>query len=246
MLLKDKVALITGGARGIGKDMAILFAKEGCDIAICDLNEAELKNTAQEIESFGRQALYVTCDVANGSQVDDMVNKILDKFGRVDILINNAGITKDALLIRMKEADWDAVISVNLKGAFNCLKSVSKVMIKQHSGRIINIASIIGLMGNAGQANYAASKAGIIGLTKSAAKELASRSVNVNALAPGFIRTHMTDVLSDNTKAEMLKMIPLGRFGMAVDVAGAALFLASEHSNYITGQVVQVDGGMLM
>ncbi|OIO40322.1 MAG: 3-oxoacyl-[acyl-carrier-protein] reductase [Candidatus Omnitrophica bacterium CG1_02_49_10] len=246
MLLKDKVALVTGGARGIGREVALLLAREGCDVAICDLGGDALIKTRSEIEALGRRSLDVTCDVSNSSQVDDIVNKTLDKFNKIDILINNAGITKDGLIVRMKESDWDAVIAVNLKGTFNCLKSVSKVMMKQRSGRIVNIASIIGLMGNVGQGNYAASKAGVIGLTKSAAKELAPRGVTVNAVAPGFIKTHMTEVLPDNIKNEMLKVIPLARFGEAVDVAGAVLFLVSEYSGYITGQVLQVDGGMLM
>jgi len=255
MLLKDKVAVITGGGRGIGKEIALTFAKEGANICVCDIDEEILGGTIRELESLGRQApgsndagqaIGLKVDVTNFSQVEEMVQKILDKFAKIDILINNAGITRDNLLLRMKEAEWDAVLNVNLKGTFNCTKAVSKVMIKQRSGRIVSIASIIGLMGNAGQSNYAASKGGIISFTKSVAKELASRNINVNAIAPGFIETEMTANLSSNLQEEMLKMIPLKRFGKTGDVANAALFLVSELSNYITGHVVQVDGGMVM
>ncbi|MFH0771189.1 MAG: 3-oxoacyl-[acyl-carrier-protein] reductase [Candidatus Omnitrophota bacterium] len=246
MLLKDKVALITGGARGIGRQIAILFAQEGSDIAICDVNQEALEATKKEIEGLGRRAEIFAVDVTNLQQVEEMVNKILDKFQKVDILVNNAGITRDALIVRMSERDFDQVIAVNLKGTFNCTKAVSKVMMRQRYGKIISIASIIGIMGNAGQANYAASKAGIIGLTKSVAKELASRGVNVNAIAPGFIETDMTAKLADEVKSQMLALIPLSRFGNANDVAKVSLFLASEASSYITGQVIQIDGGMVM
>jgi len=246
MLLKDKVAIITGGARGIGKEIALTFAREGADICICDVNEQLLEETAKELKSTGRQAIGLKVDVANFSQVEDMVQKVLDKFAKVDILINNAGITRDNLLLRMKEEEWDAVINVNLKGTFNCTKAVSKAMIKQKSGRIVNVASIIGLIGNAGQANYAASKGGVISFTKSAAKELASRNINVNAIAPGVIKTDMTAKLSQDLQESMLKAIPLNRFGEPSDVANLALFLASESSSYITGHVIQLDGGMVM
>ncbi|MDP2943516.1 MAG: 3-oxoacyl-[acyl-carrier-protein] reductase [Candidatus Omnitrophota bacterium] len=246
MILKDRVALITGGARGIGRDMALLFAGEGSDIAICDVNQEALDATKKEIEALGRRAEGFIVDVTNLAQVEDMINKILDKFQKIDILVNNAGITRDSLIVRMSEKDFDSVIAVNLKGTFNCTKSVSKVMMKQRYGKIISIASIIGIIGNAGQANYAASKAGIIGLTKSVAKELASRNINVNAIAPGFIETDMTAKLADDVKSQMLTLIPLNRFGKAIDVAKAALFLASDTSSYITGQVIQVDGGMVM
>ncbi|MDP3786256.1 MAG: 3-oxoacyl-[acyl-carrier-protein] reductase [Candidatus Omnitrophota bacterium] len=246
MILKDRVALITGGARGIGRDMALLFAQEGSDIAICDVNQEALDATKKEIEALGRRAEGFIVDVTNLAQVEDMINKILDKFQKIDILVNNAGITRDSLIVRMSEKDFDSVIAVNLKGTFNCTKSVSKVMMKQRYGKIISIASIIGIIGNAGQANYAASKAGIIALTKSVAKELASRNVNVNAIAPGFIETDMTAKLADDVKSQMLTLIPLNRFGKAIDVAKAALFLASDTSSYITGQVIQVDGGMVM
>ncbi len=246
MILKDKVALITGGARGIGREIALLLAGEGSDIAICDVNQEALDATKKEIEALGRRAESFVVDVTNLAQVEEMFNKILDKFQKIDILVNNAGITRDNLIVRMSEKDFDLVIAVNLKGTFNCTKSVSKVMMKQRYGKIISIASIIGIMGNAGQVNYAASKAGIIGLTKSVAKELASRNVNVNAIAPGFIETDMTAKLADDVKSQMLTLIPLNRFGKAGDVAKAALFLASDASSYITGQVIQVDGGMVM
>ena len=244
--LEGKVALITGGARGIGKEIAMLFARNGSNIAICDVNLEEAEKTAQEIRGLGRESLAFKADVTDSSQVQDMVDKILDKFNKIDILINNAGITKDNLLLRMSEDDWDKVIAVNLKGTFVCTKLVSKVMLKQRFGKMVNLASIIGIIGNAGQANYAASKAGIIGLTKSVAKELASRNICVNAIAPGFIRTDMTSKLPEEVQKKMLSVIPLGRFGEAKDVADLALFLSSESSSYITGQVIQVDGGMVM
>ena len=244
--LEGKVSLITGGARGIGKEIAMLFARNGSDIAICDVNLEEAEKTAQEIRDLGRESLAFKADVTNSSQVQDMVDKILDKFNKIDILINNAGITKDNLLLRMSEDEWDKVIAVNLKGTFICTKFVSKVMLKQRFGKMVNLASIIGIMGNAGQANYAASKAGIIGLTKSVAKELSSRNICVNAIAPGFIKTDMTSKLPEEVQKKMLSVIPLARFGEAKDVADLALFLSSESSSYITGQVIQVDGGMVM
>lgn len=246
MIFKDRVCLVTGGARGIGREIALAFAKQGSDIALCDVNQEALDVTSKEIEALGRKAATFVVDVTNLSQVEDMVNKTLDKFQKIDILINNAGITRDALIVRMSEQEFDSVIAVNLKGTFNCTKACSKVMMKQRYGKIVSIASIIGIMGNAGQANYAASKAGIIGITKSVAKELASRNVNVNAIAPGFIETDMTAKLPENVKAQMLSLIPLDRFGKASDVAELAMFLASEASSYITGQVIKIDGGMVM
>ena len=246
MRLKDKVALITGGARGIGQAIALTFAREGADIVVADVNLEIAQKTALEIEGLGRKALALEMDVTNYEKVEEGVNKILDKMGKVDILVNNAGITKDNLLIRMSLADWDAVINVNLKGTFNCIKAVSRPMIKQRSGRIISIASIIGLMGNPGQANYAASKAGIIALTKTVAKELASRNINANAVAPGFIQTEMTAKLPEEIKKKMLEAIPLAKLGTPQDVANTCLFLASEESSYITGQVITIDGGMVM
>ncbi len=246
MLLKDKVAIVTGGARGIGKEIAAALAREGANICVCDVNEQALAETAGELEAGGAQAIGVKVDVTNFSQVEEMIQKVLDKFKKIDILINNAGITRDNLLLRMKEEEWDAVLGVNLKGTFNCTKAASKFMIKQRSGKIVNIASIIGIMGNAGQSNYAASKGGIISFTKSVAKELASRNINVNAIAPGFIKTEMTAKLSQELQDSMSKMIPLKRFGEPADVANLALFLVSENSSYITGHVIQVDGGMAM
>ncbi len=244
MLLKDKVSLITGAARGIGKEIALTFAREGSWVAICDINLEELKLVGNEIGALGRKSLAQECDVRDMIKVSQMVKNVLDKFGRIDILINNAGISRDNLLVRMKESDWDDVLSINLKGTFNCTKAVAPSMMKQRSGRIINVASVIGIVGNIGQANYAASKAGIIGFTKSIAKELAPRGILVNAIAPGFIRTDMTAKLSEELQQKMLSNIPLARIGDPNDVARVALFLASDGSNYITGQVIQVDGGM--
>ncbi len=245
MLLKDKVAIITGGARGIGKEITLNFAREGANVVIADINSQTLAETEKEIVSCGVEVLAFTVDVTDYSQVEQMVNKTLDKFKKIDILISNAGITADALLVRMKEEDWDRVLAVNLKGTFNCTKAVSRVMLKQRSGKILNIASIIGLIGNVGQANYAASKAGVIGLTKSAAKELAPRGINVNAIAPGFIQTEMTQRLPEEVKSKMLEAIPLKKFGQPRDVARLAAFLASDDAGYITGQVICVDGGMI-
>lgn len=246
MPLKGKVAIITGAAQGIGKEIAHTLAKEGANLAICDINKEALDRTKNEIESTGVKVLSFIVDVANGAQVEDMVNKVLDNLEKIDILVNNAGITRDSLIMRMKEADWDAVLAINLKGAFNYIKAIERPMIKQRSGKIVNIASIIGIVGNPGQANYAASKAGIIGLTKSAAKELGSRGINVNAIAPGFIKTAMTDKLSQGQKQKMLEAIPLAKFGEPKDVANLVLFLVSESSSYITGEVIKLDGGMVM
>jgi len=246
MRLKDKVALITGGARGIGQAIAMTFAKEGANIVVADVNLELAGRTSADIEALGRKAMSLEMDVTDYTEVEEGVNKILDKFGKVDILVNNAGITKDNLLLRMSQAEWDAVINVNLKGTFNCIKAVSRPMVKQRSGRIISIASIIGLMGNWGQANYAASKAGIIALTKTVAKELASRNINANAVAPGFIQTDMTAKLPEDVKAKMMEAIPMAKLGRPQDVANVCLFLASEESSYITGQTIIVDGGMVM
>jgi 3-oxoacyl-[acyl-carrier protein] reductase len=232
---EGKVALVTGGGRGIGREIALLLAQEGADIAICDVNLDIAKTTQKEIEGLGRKAMSFETDVTVLKQVEEMVNLILDNLKHIDILVNNAGITRDNLLLRMSEDDWDKVLAVNLKGVFNGTKAVSKAMIKQRSGKIINIASIIGIMGNAGQANYAASKGGIISFTKSIAKELASRNVNANAVAPGFIQTAMTDKLNEAQKSAMLANIPLNRLGSPSDVARACLFLASSDSDYITG-----------
>lgn len=246
MRLKDKIALVTGGAQGIGRDIALAFAKEGASVVIGDINLEKAAKVEQEITALGRKSLALELDVTSYSKVEEAVNKILDKFKKVDILVNNAGITKDNLLLRMGEAEWDAVLAVNLKGAFNCTKAVSRIIIKQRSGKIINIASIIGIMGNPGQANYSASKAGLIALTKTTAKELGSRNINVNAVAPGFIQTDMTARLPEELKEKMKEAIPLGKFGSCADVANACVFLASEESCYITGQTIVVDGGMVM
>jgi len=244
MRLKDQVALITGSARGIGKEIASVFAKEGAILVISDINAESAQKTADEFAQQGVKAMSVACDVTNMQSVEEMVNKILDKYKRIDILINNAGITKDNLLLRMSEGEWDAVLNTNLKGVFTCTKVVIKHMMKARKGKIISMASIIGITGNAGQANYAASKAGIIGFTKSIAKEFASRGINANAVAPGYIRTEMTDKLSENVRDEILKRVPLQRMGTPQDVANACLFLASAEADYITGQTVVIDGGM--
>ena len=246
MRLKDKVALVTGAARGIGREIAVSFAKEGCDIVAWDINMQETDELARTVEGCGRKFMAQEVDITDAAKVNEAVNKILDKLGKVDILVNNAGITKDNLLLRMSEAEWDAVIDVNLKGTFNCIKAASKLMIKQRSGKIINIASIIGIIGNAGQANYSASKAGIIALTKTMAKELACRNINVNAVAPGFIQTEMTAKLPEDVQRKMLEAIPLSKFGSPKDVAALCVFLASEEANYITGQTIVIDGGMVM
>ena len=245
-MLERKTALVTGSAQGIGREIALRFAREGADIALLDRDADSLEKTRAEAEALGRRAFALATDVSQTGAAQDAVNKIVDSMTRIDILVNNAGITKDTFLLRMSEADWDAVIAVNLKGVFNVTRAVARAMLKQRAGRIINIASIIGLIGNAGQANYAASKAGIIGFTKSVAKEFASRGITANAIAPGFIETRMTGVLSDEVKGRMLGMIPLGRFGSPADVAGIALFLASDLAGYVTGQTIVVDGGMVM
>ena len=246
MLLEERVAMVTGAAQGIGKAIALALAKEGANIVIVDINLEGAKATAREIESLGRETLVFEVDVSKADQVNEMVKKVLDSFKRIDILINNAGITRDALIVRMDESDWDKVMEINLKGAFNCSKAVVKGMMKQRSGKVVSIASVIGLVGNAGQSNYAASKAGIIGLAKSLAKELAPRGINVNAIAPGFIKTEMTERLSQEVRAEMRKTIPLAKFGEVEDVAKVVLFLVSDAAGYITGQVINVDGGMIM
>jgi 3-oxoacyl-[acyl-carrier protein] reductase len=244
--LEGKTAVVTGAARGIGKCIAEALAKAGADLALCDLEEEWLAETSEAVGRLGRQAQCVAVDVGDADGVDSAVARILERFGRIDILVNNAGITRDGLLVRMSEKDWDAVLSVNLKGAFLFTKAVARPMMKQRGGAIVNIASIIGLIGNAGQCNYAASKAGLIALTKSAAKELASRNVRVNAVAPGFIQSKMTEVLAEDLRNKMLEAIPMKRLGTAEDVAGVVLFLAGEASGYMTGQVVTVSGGMVM
>lgn len=245
MMLENKVALITGASRGIGREIALCFAKEGAKVVLCATNQALLDDLVCEIErSECPKPLAFAFDIQDVKQIEHVVKKTLDTHSRIDILLNNAGVTRDKLLAFMSEEDWDVVLSINLKSVFVFTKAVSRLMIRQKSGRIINMSSIIGLTGNAGQANYAASKAGIIALTKSAAKELARRNITVNAIAPGFIQTRMTEHLSDEIREEMKKRIALGRFGEPKDVANAALFLASDLSSYVTGQVIRVDGGI--
>ena len=243
MRFENKVVMVTGGAAGIGRVTAENFAKEGARIAICDVNPEAGQAAAK---ALGPETSFEQVDVASSAAVSGWIEGVLDKYGQIDVLVNNAGITRDGLIMRMKEEDWDAVISVNLKSAFNCIKAVSKIMVKQRSGRIINLASVVGVMGNPGQANYVASKAGMIGLTKTVAKELGARGITVNAVAPGFIETDMTAVLSDKAKEAMLGMIPLQRAGTPQDVADAITFLASDQAAYITGQVIHVTGGMYM
>ena len=241
------VAFITGATRGIGRQIAITLAKNGFDIALNYRSQnEELENIKKEIENENVKCLAVQGDISSFESAEEMVNKIIEEFGKIDVLVNNAGITKDMLLMRMKKEDFESVIDVNLVGTFNITKNVIPFMMKQRSGRIINISSVVGISGNAGQTNYSASKAGIIGFTKSLAKEVGSRNILVNAVAPGFIETQMTDVLKDEVKEEIAKQIPLKRMGTTQDVANVVKFLASEESSYITGQVIQVDGGMLM
>ena len=243
MRFENKVVMVTGGAAGIGRITAENFAREGAKIAICDINPEAGQAAAK---ALGPDASFEQVDVASTAAVSGWVDAVFDQYGQIDVLVNNAGITRDGLIMRMKEQDWDAVINVNLKSVFNCIKAVSRVMVKQRSGRIINLASVVGVMGNPGQANYVASKAGIIGLTKTVAKELGARNITVNAVAPGFIETDMTAVLSDKAKEAMLAMIPLQRAGTPQDVADAIAFLASDQAAYITGQVIHVTGGMYM
>jgi 3-oxoacyl-[acyl-carrier protein] reductase len=246
-MLEGKVALVTGGSRGIGRAIAISLAEAGANVVVNYAgNEAAAAEVAAHIESLGRKALIIKANVGVSSEVDAMVKQTLEAFGQLDILVNNAGITRDNLIMRMKDEEFDEVINTNLKGVFNCVRSVTRTMMKQRSGRIINISSVVGALGNPGQANYVAAKAGVIGLTKSAARELASRGITVNAIAPGFITTDMTDKLSDEMKAQLLQQIPLARFGQPDDIAKTVLFLASNEASYMTGQTLHIDGGMYM
>ncbi len=246
MSISGKIALVTGAAQGIGREIALALASDGADVAICDVNLDAAQKTAAEIEAKGKKSLAIKANVASSADVSAMIEQVVEKFGRIDILVNNAGITRDGLILRMKDEDWDLVLSINLKGAFLCAKSALKYMSKQRSGTVINIASIVGAMGNAGQANYVASKAGLIGLTKTIAREYANRGITANAVAPGFIETAMTQALPENVRQELAKQIPMGKLGTPEDVANAVRFLASPWASYITGQVVHVNGGMYM
>ena len=247
MVLENKVALVTGASRGIGRQIAISLAKEGAQVIVnYNGSAAKAEEVVNLITEAGGRAEAVQCNVSEYDKAEELMKYIIGKYGRVDILVNNAGITRDNLLMKMSEEDFDAVISTNLKGVFNCIKHISRQMLKQKAGRIINISSVSGVLGNAGQANYCAAKAGVIGITKSAARELASRGITVNAVAPGFIATEMTDVLSDSVKAAATEQIPMKHFGSTQDIAETVAFLASDKAGYITGQVLSVDGGMAM
>jgi 3-oxoacyl-[acyl-carrier protein] reductase len=243
--LKGKVALVTGGARGIGKAIALELAEAGCHVIVSDIDLESSEKVVTEVEKFGVRSIAVKTDVSISNEVETLIKKGLNEFGQIDILVNNAGITRDNLLMRMTEEDWDLVLRINLKGAFLCTKHVIRHMMKQRNGKIINISSVVGVMGNPGQANYAASKAGLIGFTKSIAKETASRNIQVNAIAPGYIETEMTEKLSEEVKNWFLTNVPAKRPGLPKDVAKVVLFLATSASDYITGQVIHVDGGLL-
>lgn len=247
MNLSGKTAIVTGGSRGIGKAIALKLAEKGANIVVNYTSNSNMADeTVKEIKNMGREALAIKADVSNPDDVKNLVNEVEKSFGGIDILVNNAGITRDTLLIRMKDDEWDQVMNVNLKGTFLCTKLVSKRMMKQRSGKIVNITSVVGIIGNAGQANYSASKAGVIGFTKSTAKELSSRGINVNAVAPGFIQTEMTEKLSEEVIDNYAKNIPLGKLGKPEDVANVVAFLCSQEASYLTGQVINVDGGMVM
>ena len=245
-MVKDRVTVITGASRGIGRSIALAFAAAGAKIVAADVTLEGCQKLVDELAAQGVEGLAVECNVTSKEDAERLVDTAVEKFGRIDVFINNAGITRDGMLMRMKDEDWDAVLNINLRGTFICTRAVAKVMTKQRGGRIINIASIVGQMGNAGQANYCASKAGLIGLTKSNARELAKRSITVNAVAPGFIATAMTDALPEKVRQELAAQIPLERLGSSDDIANAVLFLASDESSYITGQVLAVNGGMYM
>ncbi|PFH89432.1 3-oxoacyl-[acyl-carrier-protein] reductase [Bacillus sp. AFS088145] len=246
-MLNGKVALVTGGSRGIGRAIALSLAKNGANVVVnYSGNEAAALKVVEEITALGVKAIAYKANVSNGEEVAALVKNTVDEFGSIDILVNNAGITRDGLLLRMKDADWDDVIDTNLKGVFNCIKAAAKFMTRQRNGRIINISSVVGQIGNPGQMNYVAAKAGVLGLTKTAAKELASRNITVNAIAPGFIETDMTNELNEQIRSQMLSNIPLQSFGQPEDIANAVVFLAMDASRYITGQTINVDGGLVM
>ncbi|PGM54789.1 MULTISPECIES: 3-oxoacyl-[acyl-carrier-protein] reductase [Bacillaceae] len=246
-MLNGKVALVTGGSRGIGRAIALSLAKNGANVVVnYSGNEAAALKVVEEITALGVKAIAYKANVSNGEEVAALVKNTVDEFGSIDILVNNAGITRDGLLLRMKDADWDDVIDTNLKGVFNCIKAAAKFMTRQRNGRIINISSVVGQIGNPGQMNYVAAKAGVLGLTKTAAKELASRNITVNAIAPGFIETDMTNELNEQIRTQMLSNIPLQSFGQPEDIANAVVFLAMDASRYITGQTINVDGGLVM
>ncbi|MBT3216276.1 MAG: 3-oxoacyl-[acyl-carrier-protein] reductase [Candidatus Marinimicrobia bacterium] len=244
--LTEKTAIVTGASRGIGKSIAEVLAKYGAQVVCVSRSEDAVNTVATEIQSNGGKAVGMSCDVSDASNVTQLMKDVQTQFQTIDVLINNAGITRDGLIMRMSNEDWETVLDINLKGAYHTIKAVARPMMKQRSGRIINISSIVGLTGNAGQANYAASKAGLIGLTKSMAQELAPRGITVNCIAPGYIETDMTDSLTDNIKENITKQIPLGRIGKPKEVAALALFLSSDEAEYITGQTITVDGGMVM
>ncbi|AYB37234.1 3-oxoacyl-[acyl-carrier-protein] reductase [Brevibacillus laterosporus] len=247
LMLEGKVALITGASRGIGRAIALKYAEAGANIIVnYSGNEVKAQETVADIEKLGREAIMIRANVGNTEEAENMVKEALERFGKIDILVNNAGITRDNLLMRMKESEWDEVINVNLKGVFNMTKALTRPMMKQRGGSIINITSVVGVLGNAGQANYVAAKAGVIGLTKTTARELASRNIKVNAIAPGFVDTDMTDVLPEDVKSGILAQIPFNRLGSADEISNVALFLASDASSYMTGQTLHVDGGMYM
>jgi 3-oxoacyl-[acyl-carrier protein] reductase len=242
--LENKVAVITGAGRNIGKSIALAFAAEGAKIIVVDVNDNDGDNVVNEIKTLGSEAIYIHCDISNSVDVDSMVKNVQEKFNRIDILINNAGITRDTLIVRMSDDDWNKVISINLTGTFLCSRAVTKLMMAQKSGKIVNISSIVGLMGNAGQVNYSSSKAGVIGLTKSLARELASRNITVNAIAPGFVESDMTAKLNDEKRKKLMDQVPLKRSANPEEIANVAKFLVSSDADYITGQVISVDGGM--
>ncbi|GAB4185128.1 MAG: 3-oxoacyl-[acyl-carrier-protein] reductase [Calditrichia bacterium] len=246
MNIKDKVAVVTGSTRGIGRAVAVKLGSAGATVVVSGRNEQLINEVVSEINNNGGNALGVAADISQFDDAKKLIDTTIKEFGRIDILVNNAGVTRDNLLALMKEEDWDTVMNINLKGAFNCVKNVIRPMMKQRWGRIINITSVVGITGNAGQANYASSKAGLIGFTKSVAKELAGRNITCNAIAPGFIDTDMTRELPEKVKENLLQSIPLGRFGSGDDIANAVLFLSSDLADYITGQVLNVDGGMVM